>query len=188
MMIIVVGIPGSGKTSILREVQQAMPHVQVVNYGNKMLEAAEVSDRDLLRKMPTDKQRSIGISAAQGMVKEYKGTTIVDTHALVRTEFGYCPGLPKEVLEILSPKICAIVECAPSVILQRRTHDEGIRKRDVESEEKLSLHQKLSHSYLTACCMITGALFCQIDNSSPHIQENAALLINAIKSMESVDF
>lgn len=160
-MIVIVGIPGCGKTSVLKEVQRAIPSLQVVNYGDKMVEAAglQKSDRDFLRKMPVAKQKEIGLSAAKKILQESSGLTLVDTHALVRTEFGYCPGLPKGVLEILSPQVCAMVECAPSLIIGRRTQDSGKRMRDVETEEELALHQELSRSYICACCMLTGALF-----------------------------
>lgn len=116
-MILLVGIPGCGKTSILKEVQKAVPSLQIVNYGNKMLEVAALNDRDLLRKMSAEKQKEIGLTAAKKIVEESNGSTIVDTHALIQTGLGYCPGLPKEVLSILSPLACVIVECTPSIII-----------------------------------------------------------------------
>lgn len=186
-MIIVVGIPGCGKTSILKVAQKNTPQLQVANYGNKMLEVADLQKekRDLLRKMPADIQKKIGRAAAQRIVEESNGLTIVDTHALIRTEWGFCPGLPKEVLEILSPSACVLVECTPEVIIQRRDKDVSHRNRDLESEEELSLHQDLSRSYLCSCCLWTGALFCILNNDSDSIEQNASPLIKLIQSFKT---
>lgn len=182
--IIVVGIPGCGKSSILKETLRQAPKVSIVNYGDKMLEEAsqEGLGRDELRKMPIADQYKIGLKAAKKIVKESIGITIVDTHALVRTPFGYIPGLPREVLEALAPRACAWIECSPALILQRRSHDSS-RARDVESEEELNLHQELTRDYLSACSMASGAILCRVRNESPSIAENALPLVRLIHSL-----
>ncbi len=185
--IIVVGIPGSGKSSILEEVVRQTPFVDVVNYGDKMLEEAisEGITRDLLRKMPIQEQQKIGIKAAKKIIeqKDKKNRiTIIDTHALIRTKTGYCPGLPLEVLKILSPRACVWIECSPSIILQRRKQDHS-RMRDEEAEEELSIHQELTRSFLTACSMFTGAILCRVHNDTPSIGQNALVLIQLIETI-----
>lgn len=182
--IILVGIPGSGKSSILKEAVRQIPSIHVVNYGDKMLEIAsdEGLTRDLLRKMPLQDQQKIGVKAAKKIMREKQPMTLVDTHALIRTDFGFCPGLPREVLEILEPRGLAWVECRPSVIVQRRSKDAS-RARDEESEEELTLHQELSRAYLASCSMATGAILCQINNESSSISQNALPLIQLIQSL-----
>ncbi len=176
--IVLVGVPGCGKSSILKEVEAL---VQVVNYGDQMLAvgAREGLNRDKLRKLPVLEQREIGIKAAKKIMAEKKGTILIDTHALIRTDVGFCPGLPAEVLEILSPSALAWIECKPSLIIERRASDVS-RKRDLESEEELRLHQELVRSYLAACSAATGAILCRIVNDSPSIAENAKPLIRLI--------
>ena len=185
-MIILVGIPGSGKTAILNEAKKIIPSVQVVNYGDKMLEVAAFQkiDRDLIRKQPVEVQKKLGIAAAKKIIAETQGITVVDTHALVKTGYGYCPGLPREILDILAPTACALVECDPSIIMQRRARDNAERIRDMESEEEVLRHQDLSRQYLCACCAMTGALFCCINNSSGSPAQNAVPLLNLIESMK----
>jgi adenylate kinase len=184
--IVLVGIPGAGKSSVLKEVVRQVPAVLVVNYGDKMLEeaASEGITRDLLRKMPFKEQQQIGIKAAKKMVpQKTDGVMIVDTHALIRTPTGYCPGLPLQVLEILSPTAYALVECLPHLILERRLKDQA-RTRDEETEEELLRHQDLSRSFLTACCMHTGSLLCCIQNNSSSINQNVLPIIRLIQSMQ----
>lgn len=182
--IIFVGIPGVGKSSILKEVATHVP-IHVMNYGDKMLEAAALEGitRDTLRKMPFRVQQQIGVKAAQNMVQEkIDGVVIIDTHALVRINTGFCPGLPREVLEILSPLAYALVECDPAIILERRLKDSG-RVRDLETKEALLKHQELTRSFVTACCMYTGSLLCCIENNMPVIGENAKDLIKLCQSV-----
>lgn len=182
--IILVGIPGCGKTSIIKETLRQAPQVHVVNYGDEMLKEAvsEGLSRDQLRKLPLSKQREVGIHAAKKMVKQEKGIVLIDTHALIRTPTGYIPGLPKEVLEILSPKAIAWIECSLEVVMQRRAADH-LRTRDKENIEELALHQELSRGYLTACSLATGAVLSPIDNSGPSIEQNAAPLLQLIQSL-----
>ena len=184
-MIILVGIPGCGKSSILAAAKKKCPDLDIVNYGDKMLEIASLhkSERDQLRKMPAEEQKKIGLLAAEKIAAEAKKVTLVDTHALIRTPFGYCPGLPKSVLEVLEPKVCAIVECAPELIAQRRAQDTS-RERDVELEEELTRHQELARTYLAACVLQTGALLCCIQNTSPKLEENARPLIEVVEFLQ----
>jgi adenylate kinase len=182
--IILVGIPGSGKSSILQETMNQVPSIRVINYGDKMLEIAssEGLTRDMLRKMPVADQQKIGVKAAKKITREGGDITIVDTHALIRTDAGFCPGLPYKVLEILEPKACAWIECPPALIIERRSKDRS-RTRDEESEEELALHQELTRAYLSACSMATGAILCRIVNDSPSITQNAFPLIELIQNL-----
>lgn len=182
--IILVGIPGCGKSSILQEIIRHVPFVRVVNYGDKMLQEAALEgfSRDELRKLPIAEQQKIGIHAARKMLGQEGGITIIDTHALIRTPTGYCPGLPKEVLDILAPRACVWVECSAEIILQRRLQDRS-RSRDSETKEELMMHQELSRAYLAACSMATGAILCPINNDGPSIQKNALPLIQLIQSI-----
>lgn len=183
--IVLVGVPGAGKSSILQEVVRQMPHIKVVNYGDKMLQEAtsEGITRDELRKMPFKEQQQIGIKAAR-KIRELDSdeVVIIDTHALVRTKTGYCPGLPLEVLQLLSPIAYAMVECLPHLILERREKDPQ-RVRDDETADELLKHQELSRSFLTACCMQTGSLLCCINNDHPSIDLNVLPLIRLIQSL-----
>ncbi len=183
--IVLVGIPGSGKSSILKEVLRASPFVTVANYGDAMLEEAKAEGltRDMLRKMPISSQQEIGIRAAkQIMQSKNTAITIIDTHALIKTEIGFCPGLPKEVLNVLSPKVLTWVECPPSLIIQRRTSDAS-RHRDHETEEEMTIHHELTRAYLAACCMETGALLCRIVNRDSAIEKNCQPFIRLIEQL-----
>lgn len=180
--VVLVGIPGCGKSTILKEIHCELPSVAIINYGDQMLEEANMAgiERDMLRKMPIASQQEIGIRTAKRIMQNNHMMAVIDTHALIKTKAGYIPGLPKEILKILSPLALAWIECPPFLILQRRKNDPS-RTRDEEPEDALQRHQELTRSYLTACSMETGALLCQIDNSSPSIENNCQPFIHLMK-------
>ncbi len=182
--IVLVGVPGCGKSSILKEIVRRFPSIRVVNYGDKMLEEAALEGltRDKLRKLPLSDQQEIGLRAAKKIVQEKSAIAIVDTHALIRTKTGFCPGLPKQVLDTLSPKALVWIECPPSLILERRAKDHS-RNRDEESEEELALHQDLTRSYLAACSMETGAVLCGLSNRGSSIEQNCLPLVHLIEQL-----
>lgn len=86
-IIILTGIPGSGKTTILQEALKVCSDCTVVNYGDAMLEVAKGQNigRDAFRKLPFPEQQAIGLLAAQKIIEQAKGITLIDTHALIKT-------------------------------------------------------------------------------------------------------
>lgn len=55
-------------------------------------------DKDSLRKLPLPQQKEIGIQAAKRMAMHLPQMTCIDTHAMIKTPIGYCPGIPEEVI------------------------------------------------------------------------------------------
>lgn len=183
-IIVLVGIPGVGKSSILQELARQIPAVAVINYGDKMLEeAAKVGiSRDLMRKMPIKDQQVMGIQAAKNIVlQKREGIVLIDTHALIKTPVGFCPGLPREVLEIFKPLAYACVECSPEKILERRAYDLS-RTRDAETVDDLARHQELTRSFLAACCMHTSSVLCCLSNNDHDLSQNVQPLVRLIQS------
>jgi adenylate kinase len=122
-------------------------------------------DKDALRKLPLSDQQKIGIKAAQKMAEQMPKLACIDTHALIKTPKGYCPGIPQEVLSILQPNAIVMIECAPEHIFERRKRDTS-RKRDQETIEEILRHQELSRSFSLTCSALTGALYSTIYNNS----------------------
>ncbi len=179
-LIILTGIPGSGKTTILREALKTCSYLKVINYGDEMTQiaAGQNIDRDSLRSLPIAEQRAIGLLAAQKIVGKASGITIIDTHALVKTPVGYIPGIPQKILNVLNPDAIIAIESLPSLILKRREKDKN-RLREVHAVEEIDYHQTLCRTFITACSVITGATLIPIHND---VETSAAVnqLIHAI--------
>ena len=60
-MIIVMGLPGAGKTTVLNNAVSGFADWKVLNYGDMMFEIAKreklVNDRDEMRKLPLKSQK-----------------------------------------------------------------------------------------------------------------------------------
>lgn len=184
-ILILTGVPGSGKTTVIEAVIKAYPELAVANYGDMILQEASYQniDRDTLRKMPISEQQRIGLKVAKRIRELPHKLILVDTHACVKTPLGYFPGLPEEVLRTLQPKAVAMIECPPSVIFQRRQNDKS-RKRDNESLESIEYHQQISRSFLIACATIAGAVYVPIHNHG-HPLEAAKQLLAVVEAYKS---
>lgn len=182
MILILAGVPGSGKSTVLNVIKNMFPAIQIVNYGEVMLQEAALQglERDTLRHLPVEDQQEIGYKACC-KIAENHNFTIVDTHACIKTPAGYCPGLPLKILNALNPKGLILIESSPSIIIERRQKDK-LRKRDEEDLIELAKHQELSRSYLVSASVLTGAILSIINNDSENISENLQPLIKFIET------
>jgi adenylate kinase len=151
--IVLVALSGSGKTTIMNFIRQRLPDVQIVNYGDVMLEIAKrkfgIQHRDEMRKkIPVDEYRKIQEEAAE-YIASLPGDVIVDTHASIKIMGGYYPGLPDRVISRLKPDVILLLEYDPKDIIERRKRDPD-RFRDVETEEEIDMHQQANRYYAFA--------------------------------------
>lgn len=155
--IIVTGIPGVGKTTVM-EAAADRADAQIVVYGTEMYEVASqkglVEHRDDMRKLPSEVQKEVQMAAAERMAA--MGEIIVDTHCTIKTPRGYLPGLPAWVLEKLKPSAIVLVEADPAEIQGRRESD-ATRIRDADSIEAIAEHQEQNRRFAAAYSTLTGA-------------------------------
>ncbi|OYT61350.1 adenylate kinase [Thermoplasmatales archaeon ex4484_30] len=157
MVVILAGIPGAGKTTVITKALKEKD-MKFVTYGTVMFEIAKkmgVKARDEIRKLPAEKQREIQKKAAEEISR--MGDVIVDTHCTIKTKEGYLPGLPYEVLKKLNPRLIILVEASEEEIIERRTKDKDIRDRDVESIEEIKEHQLMNKIAAMTYAALTGA-------------------------------
>ncbi len=90
--IVIVGIPGVGKTTIVTKVVEILnsrnQSVSVVSFGNLMFEEAliyGIKDRDELRKLPVTQQQDLQKKAAERIAKLNDSIVLIDTHAFITT-------------------------------------------------------------------------------------------------------
>jgi len=134
-------------------VRQRLPDVQIVNYGDVMLEIAKrkfgIQHRDEMRKkIPVDEYRKIQEEAAE-YIASLSGDVIIDTHASIKIMGGYYPGLPDRVISRLKPDVILLIEYDPKVIIERRRKDPD-RFRDIEAEEEIDMQQMANRYFAFA--------------------------------------
>jgi adenylate kinase len=156
-VIVVTGIPGVGKTTVMQKAAEGMD-IQFVTFGTVMIDIAKelglVKDRDEMRKLTLDQQKQLQIKTAEKVGK--MKNVILDTHCTVKTPKGYMPGLPEWVLRKLNPTAIVIVEADPQEIFNRRAKD-TTRNRDSDSVEKITEHQMINRAAAMAYATLTGA-------------------------------
>ena len=156
-VIVVTGIPGVGKTTVMQKAAEGMD-LQFVTFGTVMIDIAKelglVKDRDEMRKLTLDQQKQLQIKTAEKIAQ--MKNVILDTHCTVKTPKGYMPGLPEWVLRKLNPTAIVIVEADPQEIFNRRAKDET-RNRDPDSMEKIAEHQMINRAAAMAYATLTGA-------------------------------
>ncbi|MBE3121906.1 MAG: adenylate kinase [Thermoplasmata archaeon] len=156
-VIVVTGIPGVGKTTVMQKAAEGMD-IQFVTFGTVMIDIAKelglVKDRDEMRKLTLDQQKQLQIKTAEKVGK--MKNVILDTHCTVKTPKGYMPGLPEWVLRKLNPTAIIIVEADPQEIFNRRAKD-TTRNRDSDSVEKIAEHQMINRAAAMAYATLTGA-------------------------------
>jgi adenylate kinase len=162
--IIVTGVPGVGKTTVVERAAEELG-LDIVVYGTEMLEVARkkglVEDRDEMRKLDAETQREVQKAAAESIAE--KGRVIVDTHGFIRTPGGYLPGLPEWVAKSIEPDTVFLIEADPDAIAERRADDET-RERDVDTPEAIGLHQELNRNAASTVATLSGATVAIVEN------------------------
>ncbi|MEM4272114.1 MAG: adenylate kinase [Candidatus Bilamarchaeaceae archaeon] len=147
-MIIVMGVPGAGKTTVLNGLKE---NARILNYGTLMFEVAAerygIAHRDEIRKLPVDKQRAVQKEVAEKLAKE-KGLVVLDTHCSVKTSKGYLPGLPFELLEKLDVDAVVLITAKPEEIFRRRQNDKTRMRSDDATLESLKEHDAINKALL----------------------------------------
>jgi len=184
--VIIVGIPGVGKTSLVTKVVELIKAknktASVHSYGTVMLELAKdfgVKDRDELRTLPVEKQKELQRLAAEKLASLNDDVIFVDTHAFISTKAGFYPGLPNHVIQIIEPTNFIAITASPNEIHNRRIKDET-RNRDTISIEEIKKELAVQDAMLSSCSVLSGSPMKVIFNHEGNIEEAANNVIETI--------
>ncbi len=188
-IVILTGIPGSGKTTVL---DSAIPTLEKegvkyksVNYGTVMFEIAKqmgvAQTRDEMRGLDPAKQKDIQKSAGKKISSmATTSSIIVDTHCTINTPRGYLPGLPEWVLKEIMPDTIVLVEAGAKNIAVRRDKDTS-RSRDAESVDEIQYHQDINRAASIAYCIMTGATTKIIKNEQDRLEYATKKMIEVLR-------
>ena len=184
--VVVVGIPGVGKTTVVSKVVEKLnalnKSVSVHSFGTVMFEEAQengLQDRDDLRKLTVEEQKNLQKKAAEKIAEHQENIVIIDTHAFISTKEGYYPGLPHYVIQILKPTHFIAVSAKPAEIYNRRTNDDT-RDRDIISIGSIKEELDVQDAMLSSCSVLSGSPMKVVLNTEGKVEEAADSIINAI--------
>ncbi|MCE9652687.1 MAG: adenylate kinase [Nitrosarchaeum sp.] len=184
--VVVVGIPGVGKTSLLKKIVEIIKDrnksVSVNSFGSIMFDVAKengIKDRDELRKLPVSEQKNLQRITAEKLAMLDDDVVIIDTHVFINSPEGYYPGLPEHVLKILKPSNFVSVSAKPEEIYNRRMKDDT-RNRDKISIDNIKKELDVQSGMISACAVISGSPVKHVLNREGMIDEVAEKIIRAI--------
>ena len=183
--IILVGIPGVGKTTLLSKIVEILKEhnktVTVMSFGTLMFEVAKengVKDRDELRKLTVPEQQNLQKIAAEKIAAQTTEVVIIDTHAFISSPAGYYSGLPEHVLQIIEPTNFVSVSAKPEEIYNRRMKDDT-RNRDKITLENIKKELDVQSGMMAAFAVITGSPVKYILNGEGKVDEAVDKIIKA---------
>jgi adenylate kinase len=184
--IIIVGIPGVGKTTIVSRVVELLKEknirVSVSIFGTVMFDEAKkkgVQNRDDLRKLSVKEQKELQSMAARTISSIADDVVIVDTHAFISTKEGFYPGLPHNVLEILNPDSFIMITARPEEIYNRRMTD-TTRTRDIVSIDAIKKELDVTSAMLSTCSILCGSPIKMVLNTEGKVDEAARGILTAM--------
>jgi len=185
--VIIVGIPGVGKSTLVTKIVEILnsrqKSVSVNSFGTIMFEEAQkngIKNRDDLRKLSMEEQQNLQIKAAQKIAKLEDDLVIIDTHTFINTNAGFYPGLPNSVLEIIKPSNFISVYARPEEIYNRRMKD-NTRHRDLVSIDNIKKEMAISDAMLSSCAIFSGSPMKPVFNAEGKVEEAANAVISAIE-------
>lgn len=157
-LILFVGTPGAGKSTILDGLRGQKKDLWVVNLGNEMLEVARerwgVTDREQLGKMNEDDIKKNREEAFANII-ERKKDAIIDTHLTIKYGRRYVPGITMKELEHIRIKAIIYVDSTAKEIWNRRHNDKtksGRRNMD-DTEAEIEEQRNINLSILSSCAI-----------------------------------
>ncbi|HDS58925.1 MAG TPA: adenylate kinase [Thermoplasmatales archaeon] len=181
MVVILSGIPGAGKTTVMQKALEKKP-LKFVTYGTVMFDLARekmgVEDRDAMRTLPVERQRQLQEMTADRVAE--MGDVVVDTHCTIKTPAGYLPGFPYDILKRLRPRLVILVEASPQEIAARRSKDQDVRQRDPDTVEEMEEHQMMNRMAAMTYATLVGATVKIIHNREGRLEEAADQIVQAL--------
>lgn len=177
-LIIVAGVPGAGKSTVLLEAwKRAEKELKytIVSFGTEMLELCQeaklVKNRDEMRDLSADIQEEMQWRATKH-IAERPDNVLLDTHCAIKTGSGsYLPGLTPRILERLSPKAIILVDAHEAEIRGRRKLDKSRPLRTIESYEDIGEHKVINRAYAAAFSAHSGCLLRIIQNNTGEFEK-----------------
>ena len=184
--IIVVGIPGVGKTTVVSNVKNSLEQTGIktnlAEFGKIMLEEAKkmnIQNRDEIRRLSIDDQKRLQNLAATKISQIYSDVVIIDTHLFINTKEGYYPGLPAHLLNNIKPTHLILIIANPEEIYHRRQND-STRVRDMISLDSIKNEIDVSKMLISCCSIISGAPFKILANREGSLTECTQKMVSLI--------
>lgn len=177
MIAVFFGIPGVGKSTIVRMVSEKL-NLAYLHPGNIIEEIAMernlIDHVDQIRKLRQhiqDEMQNEMVRRIVNTIEDNPGKHyLIDTHAIVKTPQGYFPGLRNNFFEEVKPNIYVVVESPAENILVRRVMDETRERKDDHSLREIELHLELTRDFAINYTVMTGSNLHVVENKQGDLE------------------
>ena len=184
--VIIVGIPGVGKSTIISNVHSLLSQkgvdAKIAEFGKIMFDQARlmsVHNRDQLRRLSIEQQKTLQEMAANSINSLGNDVVLVDTHLFISTDDGFYPGMPIKLLNIINPTQLILITATSEEIQGRRERDNS-RERDQISIDRIESDLRLSESMISTSSIITGCPFYMIQNNTDQVERATSAVCKII--------
>ncbi len=183
-VIVVAGVPGAGKSSVLKEVGIRLSETfRIVSFGTEMLDLCRkrklAQNRDQMRNLSITIQKDVQRETAQH-ISRMLGNILLDTHLAIKTDFGYIPGFTEEMLNTLKPKAIILVDANEVEIRGRRKLDKTQRDRTIETPDEILEHKLINRSFAAIASSKADSLLQIIYNYTGEFEEAVSTVISCL--------
>ena len=184
-MLIVVGLAGAGKSTVLKKFLEERNDISIVNYGNLALNVALsgklAEDRDRINSLPSTTHRKI----QEEVVKQLNDSprTILDTHAILKHDPGYIAGITPDLLKKVKIEGFVFIDASSEELLSRRSRDKT-RTRSMPTKEQIDDDRFLCKTLICGWVSQTGAPFYFIHNKEGDLDSAVGEMRKIAKDLE----
>ncbi len=187
-IIIVAGVPGAGKSTVLLEAWKRVEkelNYTIVSFGTEMLELCKetglVADRDQMRDLSPDVQEEMQWRTTK-RISERPENILLDTHCTIKTGSGsYLPGFTPRMLERMSPRAIVLMDAHEAEIRGRRRLDKLRPLRTIESQDDILEHKLINRAYAAAFSARSGCLLRIIQNNTGEFERAVDEFVSTLK-------
>ncbi len=158
-LFVVCGQSGVGKSTVLSKVAEGHDDLTIVNFGETILSIARdrgvASTTEEFAGLKPETVAELQVAAAN-RVKSLEGRVILDMHLTVRTRGGFIAGMPKKLMDMLSPSRIILLEADPYEVLKRRMVGKEMKKVD-DSLKDIQEHADFDRAAAVAIAIDIGA-------------------------------
>lgn len=169
MKYVIFGVPGVGKTSVVKGVLERTG-IKHIHWGDLTMDVAlekgVIKNRDEIRMLNIEQQKDIRKEVSQKIfeISQNHDNVLVETHAAVKTPQGYWPGLSLSTLERFSPDVFIVINAQPEFVFERRLKDTSRWRKDEVTIESVREAMSITTQMVINYAVLTSGTFLEVEN------------------------
>ena len=142
--------------------------------------------RDEMRNLDVKTQKMLQDEVSNSFAKEILESPnlhfLIDTHAALKTQQGYLPGITSDFMEKVKPDVYVIIEASAQEILGRRMSDKGRKRTHDKTISDVQINLDTTRFFTSAFAVYTHSPLCIVENKDDGQDEAIEELTRILKT------